>query len=169
MVHQNLKGNHSLFPFFSYSLHISNRQPLLKDSCIWTLGSLKNDPQQSCFFHPHNEIQYSWNRFSSLLAHSLQSQMCIYCVFSPCVHRLVRLAWVNGILKAHFQATQLITQGWRMTLPHVTCVKQCRVGSYLSSSKIGVRVEKYMPSASSRRRQDNQISKYLSKKYGMQI
>lgn len=66
VVHQRPLGISSLLSLFLLFLFaISKRQTLLKDSCQWTLGSLKNDPLQSCFFHPHNEIQYSWNGFFS--------------------------------------------------------------------------------------------------------
>lgn len=36
--------------FFPFSFPHIKQTALLKDSCVWTLGSLKNDPLQSSFF-----------------------------------------------------------------------------------------------------------------------
>lgn len=104
-------------------------------------GSLKNDPEQSCFFTLIMKSNIHEMDFP-LQSPTHSGHRCVFAgVFSLCLHSLVRLARVNGILKAHFQATQLITQGWRMTLPYITCLKQRRVGAYLGFSKIGVRVK----------------------------
>lgn len=99
--------------FFKNSIlsPISNRQRLLKDSCARTLGSLKNDPLQSCFCALIIKSNIHEMDFP-LCSPTNPRHRCMFAgAFRLCLHRLVRLAWVNGILKAHFQATQLITQG----------------------------------------------------------
>ena len=88
---------------------ISNRQALLKDSCVWTLGSLKNDPLQSSFFFLSPLLIMKSNIHEmdfSLRSLAQYGRICVFAgAFRPCLLSLVRLAWVNGILKAHFWAT----------------------------------------------------------------
>lgn len=79
----------------------------------------------------HNEIQYSWNGFSSLLAQLLISVcLCCWPIFAQTLG-------VNGIRKVHFWATQLITQGWLMTLPCVTCVSNAEFGHIVAFQRLG--------------------------------
>lgn len=108
MVHQNPLGKPLSLSFFPYSfLHIKQTASAKRFMHV-DFGSLKNDPQQSCFFTLIMKSNIHEMDFS-LCSPTHSSHRCVFAaVFSLCLYSLVR---VNGFLKAHFQATQLITQG----------------------------------------------------------
>ena len=96
--------------FFSYSLTHFKQTATAKRFMHVDFGSLKNDPEQSCFFTLIMKSNIHEMDFP-LWSPTHSSRRCVFAgVFILCLYSLVRLAWVNGILKVHFQATQLITQ-----------------------------------------------------------